>query len=268
MPPRPFRTEDFPVRSCIFCRSKADTREHLWPAWLLDRLPKQGLRLHEGQIGERQLFRYPAKTAELKARFVCAGCNQGWMSDIEKQNIPVIGALIQDIALPLDRVQQRALAHWCLKTAMAFESTTHSVREFYYSSAERDRLRLQQEVPENTTVWIGRYTGSRTIYAEAHDGWDKNFVLHSYVTTLTAMYLTIQVMSYRPPPHLRGQMNLEPKMGPWERSLAQVWPVLSPVSWPPKISFGDRHSAVPVDSLMNRWRGIPIRRNGTAVMPS
>ena len=51
------------------------------------------------------------------------------MSDLEEESKPLLGCLLQDVAMPLDQSQQRTIALWAIKTAMVSESigTTSSV---------------------------------------------------------------------------------------------------------------------------------------------
>jgi hypothetical protein len=44
------------------------------------------------------------------------------MSNLEAENIPIIGSMMQDIAIPLDGAQQKSAAAWSVKTAMVSNS--------------------------------------------------------------------------------------------------------------------------------------------------
>jgi hypothetical protein len=44
------------------------------------------------------------------------------MSDLEEESKPLLGCLLQDVAMPLDQSQQRTIALWAIKTAMVSES--------------------------------------------------------------------------------------------------------------------------------------------------
>jgi hypothetical protein len=57
---------------------------------------------------------------------VCSQCNNGWMHDLEQRSIPVLGAMLHDIATPLDSEQQATLALWSLKTAIVVEAAKPS----------------------------------------------------------------------------------------------------------------------------------------------
>src|SRR5262249_47646167 len=94
----------------------------------------------------------------LKVRIVCGQCNNGWMSDLETKNIPLVGCLIQDFSTPLDISQQTSIAVWATKTGMVVDCVRP--RSLFCSKQESEQLRLQSRIPENTVVWIGRYFGS------------------------------------------------------------------------------------------------------------
>jgi hypothetical protein len=60
--------------------------------------------------------------AELTVGTVCGTCNNGWMSAIESENIPIIGSMFQDLSVPLNKEQQTSVAVWAVKTAIVMDS--------------------------------------------------------------------------------------------------------------------------------------------------
>ncbi|MGH9454967.1 MAG: hypothetical protein ACRD2O_13445, partial [Terriglobia bacterium] len=146
------RQESAPVRQCIFCNNKANSREHAWPQWVLQKLPNvERLRHHIGESPEILLDK-----PELKIKCVCSDCNQGWMSRLEDASKPIIGALTDDISLWLDTVQQSQVAIWCMKTAMVVEQVNARKRTPCYDQMEREELRLTSAIPIQTLMWLGR----------------------------------------------------------------------------------------------------------------
>jgi hypothetical protein len=55
-------------------------------------------------------------------RTVCIDCNNGWMSDLEKQVKPYLGPmLVNEHSVDLDAEQQRDLARWALTKILLLE---------------------------------------------------------------------------------------------------------------------------------------------------
>src|SRR5262250_2964287 len=100
-------------KACLFCDKEADSLEHLWPHWILRRL---GMKPIRQKFGKR-----PAKVIPhswLEIRCVCEkDCNNGWMADLEKENVPIIGEMMENRSLTLDEAQQPSLVAWAMKTA-------------------------------------------------------------------------------------------------------------------------------------------------------
>lgn len=94
----------------------------------------------------------------LEVRCVCVGCNGGWMSALEAENIPLIGCLMKDFAMPLDSSQQTLLSVWAVKTAMVLDFVNAKGRGRFYTRGECEGLRLSRTIPTQTYVWIGAYS--------------------------------------------------------------------------------------------------------------
>ena len=101
-------------------------------------------------------------------KHLCAGCNNGWMSDLENRSRALVGALMSDISMRVDRVGQDLITVWAVKTARVFECTNPAKRSFY-TRAERERLRTALEAPADTLVWLGRQERSSLACCEAGD---------------------------------------------------------------------------------------------------
>jgi hypothetical protein len=192
-----------------------------------------------------------------KAQCVCGDRNNGWMSNLEAANQPLIGSLMQDIAMPLDLTQQETIARWAVKTAMVMEWVTRQRREFFYTRTECAELRISSQLPRNTFVWLGRNTGRYSFTSFATDVWDGEPVAagttHGYVNTFIVGRLAIQVLTFRIPAEYRDRpVNIHPSGKPWERFLLTIWPIQSTVSWPPELAFGENET-LGLDALRQRW---------------
>jgi hypothetical protein len=240
------------MRQCIFCDNRANTHEHLWPQWILDRI-KGPTDIH-GSILGREPFTLPAANPEYKYKCVCGSCNHGWMSDLERETMKPLAALMQDIATPLDASQQSTLARWVVKTAMASEAPGAKHRGYFYTREERETLRTMSQVPFRTAVWLARYVGNARIGMFGTDVWsvpDDPIQMHSYVYTVFFNRVVIQLLTM----HVEegyGAITINPNVGPWDGTLLQIWPSNGTVHWPPSLSFTDK-GPKSIVHLIKRW---------------
>jgi hypothetical protein len=241
------------MRQCLFCDQKANSKEHIWASWILERVKPIGPIRHSIGKGPTKLLDNP----ELTTKHVCAVCNGGWMSNLESANIPIIGSLLQDISIPLDPSQQQTAARWAVKTAMVVESVKAD-DSFFYSDAERDAVRSGSCLPRRTTVWLGRYAKGSSVGAFGTDIWidmpDAPKAGNGCATTIVVGHLAVQVLSLRfHPQYGEGDIPVAPKTGPWEKLLVPIWPVAGSVTWPPPSTFGNAGSES-IATLMERWK--------------
>ena len=120
------------AKQCLFCENEANSKEHLWSNWILQRLGTQPMRVKMGKA--------PAKNVAhsvVQVRCVCVQCNSKWMSALESENIPIIGRLTENTVTPLDAAQQTSLALWTVMKAMVLDADTSSretsVRHYVYT---------------------------------------------------------------------------------------------------------------------------------------
>jgi hypothetical protein len=139
------------MKICLFCDNAAGSREHLFPEWILKRVPRALIR---GDVGHHKdkTFGY-----EFTVKSVCSSCNTGWMHRLEHETIPMMAPMLSERPSFLDVVSQRTIAAWTLKTAMVLDSATIAKhRPLFYSRAERIALRESLRIPSRTFVWLGR----------------------------------------------------------------------------------------------------------------
>ena len=195
------------MRNCLFCPNPANSREDIWPKWILQRLRIKGP--IRAEIAKTKSFVMWGPKAAHKSKCVCKTCNNGWMSALEDVNIPLLGCLLRDIAMPLDRSQQEVIATWVIKTSMVTESTAHPTRQQFYSVAEREQLRTSLSIPARTSVWLGRYSGTGTIAMKGTDAWsgtESPVAVQGYVYTILFGYLVIQSLTL----HVEGEYGDTP----------------------------------------------------------
>lgn len=241
------------MRSCLFCGQKANSKEHVWPDWILEQLKTQRKIAIAGDIDGRKL-RMAGFKPELKAKFVCKSCNTGWMSNLEHANSRIIGPMLHDISIPLDPTQQWSIARWALKSSMVVEGIANQKQAFYHQN-EREDLR-HSIVPQNTFIWLGRYVGNHEISVAAMHLWSDipgdPKVFHCYVTTVVFGYFVFQVFSAHVPyGHPRVGLNTVP--GPWNDVLISIWPAnKTTIVWPSPLCFDD--FSFGISDLINRFR--------------
>lgn len=140
---------------CAFCGASPTTSEHIFPRWLERYLPPDRRQVREvARYGEGGFdIQHPVVGLDFRLNRVCAGCNNGWLSELEQASIPVLDPLISGLDLRLLSVRdQRQVALWAVKTAMLTDLTQ---AEPILSYRARSRLRTHRAIPKGTRVWIG-----------------------------------------------------------------------------------------------------------------
>ncbi len=238
---------------CIFCDNNSGSREHLWPKWIHERKDFGPLKMRRCK-SNFVVIPHP----EVTVKTVCGICNNGWMSDLEAENIPIIGNMLQDITLPLDEAQQQTVGAWAMKTAMMTDSTKGRLApNRFYKREECISMRLSRKIPAQTLIWMGRIEGMHladigTDFTLADP--DKNRIAMGSADTIVAGHFVTQVVTVHVEKDGVEISAISCKMGDWDESLIQIWPIKKPtVHWPPKVTFtngGPRGIAY----LMDRWR--------------
>ena len=240
------------AQTCLFCDRQPGSREHLWAAWIHERLPKrEPIRI---TFANRPIA--ISKNPEIKVKTGCRVCNNGWMSDLEAACIPVIGNLMQDISLQLDTSQQSLLLTWAVKTAMVLDSTNTRERTAFYTRSECEQLRLTSAIPAHTRVWIGR-SALNGLHADGTDVWimargGTSRIAIGNTSTFIVGHLALQVFAVHPLPEQKDKYaesvfnDVPPRPGPWSALLIQIWPGNGRiVTWPPPQTFTGTGTALP-----------------------
>lgn len=238
---------------CIFCDNNSGSREHLWPKWIHERKDFGPLKMQRGKAG-RVIIPHP----EITVKTVCGICNNGWMSDLEAENIPIIGSMLQDIATLLDEAQQKTVAAWSVKTAMMSDSMKgRNAPNRFYNRDECVDMRLAREIPARTLIWIGRIDGMHLVDIGTDFTLldpDKNRIGMGSVDTIVAGHFITQAVTVHVEKEGVEIPALTCKMGNWNESLIQIWPIQKPtVHWPPKVTFTNG-GPQGIAYLMDRWR--------------
>lgn len=140
---------------CAFCGASPTTSEHIFPRWLERYLPPDRRQQREvARYGDGGFdIRHPVVGLDFRVNAVCATCNNGWLSELEQNSIPVLDPLIRSLDLSLlSPREQRQIAMWGVKTAMMTDLTQAQPILTY---GMRSRLRTHGAIPSGTRVWLG-----------------------------------------------------------------------------------------------------------------
>jgi hypothetical protein len=242
-------------RLCLFCDNNDLSREHLWPKWLLSSLNMPS-RLRPGDGGMRDSTgrSFPFTNPEHKARFVCTGCNSGWMSDLESCAAEVIRPLVRQSRQPrvLNDVAQLTVASWLTLRQMVFDTQLPSGQRYFL----RDECFAFKEAltpPAPMYIWLAlRIRG-------ASRNWPLSLEIDSrprslsdtkglQLTTGTIGHFTFQCATWSGMPFI--DLNALGRSG-WLDHTLQLWPsVNDPMWWPPPSDLTTKG----LSSFRNRFR--------------
>lgn len=241
------------ARACVFCGDGPVTREHVFPQWLKKLpVPTELLKLTlvpQPVERSRTVFdedgryvtvidvlggRKPLPT-HVEVKVVCGGCNNGWMSDLEDEVIPILTKLALKKAHKLSADEQAVLARWHVKTALMYAFwdpaatpfTPRVYRNFYQT----------REVPKGAMVWMTRSESQwadmamsmRNMRASLHTRPDIDRGNNS-----TAMYLGVNGVAFLVH-YSRVLDNLHLVLPePWDGGWIRLHPAPDDVQWPQK----------------------------------
>ncbi len=243
--------------SCMFCPNPANSKEHLWPEWVHRRKDFGPLKRTQSD-DSITVIPHP----QITVRAVCKTCNEGWMSlKLEVPNIPIVGSMMQDISLPLDRAQQQSVAVWCMK--MAFLTDWQRIggrHKRFYTRDEALAFAADQSIPPSTRIWIGHLTSSH-LSNDGHEfellrAGDMTRIGLSNVATIVVGYFVAQIVTdhISPGEYPDGHPDFASRAGTWDMKLLQIWPVQKEsVTWPPRVSFTNG-GPEGIAYLLRRWR--------------
>jgi hypothetical protein len=239
--------------TCIFCDNPAGNREHVWPRWILERTNLGGFRLKIAGGTEKLL-----KNVELTVKTVCQSCNNGWMSTLEAEAMPILTEIFEDKTVVLNQEQQQTIARWLMKTAMVYDSIKgRNAPNIFYTRDQCVAFRKSFQMPAPTMMWIGRFDevhrdmSGLDFSRETEGGLVKGTVL-----TLTNEHFVAQVLSLHVPQPAPAttHVQLEQKQGEWDLALNQIWPPQQPtLTWPPP-GFFTNGGQSGYAYLLDRWR--------------
>jgi len=239
------------TRTCIFCESPDVSLEHVWPKWLLKLLPDRRP-LRQKLIGRPE----STFTGDFKIKCVCTTCNNGWMSDLERDSQHVMSLLAQDISIILEPKYQTLIAEWALKIAILLEATKPKDFPKFFDANDRKAFRLKRTFPNSVHIWAGRYADSGLFGGAADFGY---FIRETgasgtgSVSTMVIGRLVLQVVAVKfPDDHPSVQVPM--RASNWHLSLIQIYPKSDrTLTWPPVHSFHNQGGPLSLSELKYRW---------------
>jgi hypothetical protein len=140
---------------CVFCGASPTTAEHVIPLWIAPLFPQFAATVGTGEIirADRSMQRFRIPLFGQTVNAVCATCNNGWMSGLEKGVAPFLGPmLVSAQKTRLRPSQQRLLATWAVKTAFMLQQI-HPANQVIPSS-EYERLYARKQPPRGYVIWL------------------------------------------------------------------------------------------------------------------
>jgi hypothetical protein len=244
------------MRFCIFCAAPASSKEDAWPLWLLRQIGTGMPARIDAERGTQPLRSWRVVGTGLTVRFVCAPCNNGWMSELENRVKPIVLRLLDNAGTNLTVEEQTTLASWSVKNAMVFEALRIE-QPWFFSAGERNAFRESLSPPARTNVWIAKCVEQAGVYSCATnlsgtvEG--SSTRMEAYVTTMGFGALGIQVVGGKLPAEvpLATTVTVDQTPGPWDDATVRIWPgPRQVVNWPPPIGL---HGELGLEAFGDRW---------------
>lgn len=256
-------------RRCIFCLKPGTTDEHLFPDWLRVLFPRtpedtstRGI-TRWGQDRHGKLYSMPERkihkghSGVTKIPYVCAGCNNGWMSRMETRARPFLMPLIQGLPRSISTFDLKVLAGWIAKTVMVGEYLHPN--NIAIPDAERLNMYATFEPTPNWTIWLADYRGTK---------WRNLAMLH-HMGKILPPQAPEPSNSVMPDTHFTsigmGRLFIQVAVSTTELvietendALRRIWPLTGlALSWPPA-RFVDENEADFIANSFARIMKLPV----------
>lgn len=153
------------TRTCIFCGTTPTSAEHLFPAWIGRLFKKRGIDgIHRYGSSEKGIIREwkDVDPLQYKVKAVCRNCNNGWMSDIENQALPILSQMITGKAnslnpLVLNKQTKKIISIWLVLRAIIYWQFEKELPDIPSSWVQF--IKKNESCPVGWSVWIGANNG-------------------------------------------------------------------------------------------------------------
>lgn len=150
-----------PRKLCIFCGGHSITKEHMWPDWLRNYIPRTKTQFHSQKAivfrasTQAKTTTHTGDPHSSRVRRVCQSCNNGWMSELQTRAKPILVPLINGERCTLRRQNQLVLASWITMFTMVAEFRLRSDEYVAISESERNQFKDTRRPLMNWKIWIG-----------------------------------------------------------------------------------------------------------------
>ena len=154
------------AKRCIFCQlPKKMTNEHIWGDWTKDYVERTSNKHDHAQVYVPKPCEPEPADIRIRAgdplnsqvHVVCADCNSGWMSRIQKAAKPILVPLFDGKACTLSESDQVIISAWIAMATMTSEYLSRDKRRIAVTQTDRKWLMDCQSAPSGWCIWIGRY---------------------------------------------------------------------------------------------------------------
>jgi hypothetical protein len=241
-------------RPCIFCGFPADSKEDLFPRWILKKVQTR-VPLYRQMGNDSPII---TDDQEVRLPCVCANSNNTWMSGMETTVKKFLGPMIEDLSFPLDRQNQQNLTEWAIKCAMCNDTVDAHPR--FFTDEQCHAFKQKRTIPNRTNAFVARFTGrsldSNGVDFKLIDPTSQELLARGHVYTIMVGHVVVQVLSWHPEPaHEDKTIRIRVADGPWDRLTAQVWPIESKsVAWPPSMSLSTLMNATHYGYFRDRFK--------------
>jgi hypothetical protein len=239
-----------PRKLCIFCDGYPVTKEHMWPDWLRNYIPRAKSKFYS-RSGILFRSRTDAKIVlhhgdphSGRIRCVCRTCNSGWMSVLQSRTKPILIPLLRGDRYSLRKREQGILAAWVTMFAMVAEFRLRSGDLAAISKDERRRFMETQRPLHNWKIWIGaigdenwkgRYTHTTLpVYSSGEIVKRTNNTVpipNTQTTTFVVNKLYVHAISSSVVDLHKQQIST--------RLVQRIWPLTKTIKWPPRLLTGE-----------------------------
>jgi hypothetical protein len=246
------------MSTCAFCSKAAKiSGEHIWSQWMRELFPSKRFRFFQRDESGKVIKTWNPHNLDLTANVVCKPCNEGWMSDLERQHAkPAMTALIVgDKGITVSQSQRQLNGAFAFKTAVIVDHMRRN-RDPFVRRSVRYRFAESLEIPGNVQMWFAGFlpAGSgrvESFYPEG--GIDSKLRIKMHVCTYAVGHLVFQVVSAR---FSSGMPSFSPNGG-FEYLAIPFWPTIPKrIRWPPQDVLRTRTQ---FDEFSERWGTIKLR---------
>lgn len=162
------------VRKCIFCGADGVSKEHFWPQWMHPLLPAGEKftvgfdRFKDGEWESERLREMQGPPMNKTIQCVCEPCNNGWMSEMEKEVRPVLERLMRMETFTITDEERAALVRYFVMKAMVADRNVSETAVF--TETQNRAFYLGRSIPSKIRLGIGRYAFDPDVVQQFNKG--------------------------------------------------------------------------------------------------